>query len=185
MFLIAKETGARLGEIWSFKWHDIYFEKATVSINSPEKNSNPRQLRVSQKFLNMLRTLPQRNEYIFRYNKESSRKSIEIVFYQLRKRAAIRLEDPELQRITFMSLRHFKAFQEYRRTRDILHVRDILGHKSLKNTLIYTHLLEISKMREKKYGFESRLTICTTFLSLEQSFIKILMFLLMAASIIS
>lgn len=57
MFLIAKETGARLGEIWSFKWHDIDFEKATVSINSPEKNSDPRQLRVSQKLLNMLRKL--------------------------------------------------------------------------------------------------------------------------------
>ena len=30
---------------------------------------------------------------------------------------------------------------EYHRTRDILHVMNILGHKSIKNTLVYTHLV--------------------------------------------
>jgi len=31
---------------------------------------------------------------------------------------------------------------EYHQTRDILHVMNILGHKNIKNTLIYTHLIE-------------------------------------------
>ncbi len=30
---------------------------------------------------------------------------------------------------------------EYHRTKDILHVMQMLGHKSLKNTLVYTHLV--------------------------------------------
>jgi len=30
---------------------------------------------------------------------------------------------------------------EYRRTKDILHVKQILGHKSIQSTLIYTHLV--------------------------------------------
>jgi len=30
---------------------------------------------------------------------------------------------------------------EYHRTKDILHVMEILGHKNIKNTLIYTHLV--------------------------------------------
>lgn len=31
---------------------------------------------------------------------------------------------------------------EYQRTRDILHVKHMLGHKRLENTEIYTHLVE-------------------------------------------
>ena len=30
---------------------------------------------------------------------------------------------------------------EYHKTRDILHVREILGHKSINNTLLYTQLV--------------------------------------------
>jgi hypothetical protein len=30
---------------------------------------------------------------------------------------------------------------EYRKTRDILHVKEILGHKSLNNTMLYTQLI--------------------------------------------
>ncbi len=31
---------------------------------------------------------------------------------------------------------------EYHKTRDILHVMRILGHRSINNTLIYTHLVD-------------------------------------------
>lgn len=31
---------------------------------------------------------------------------------------------------------------EYHRTKDILHVMRLLGHKSIKNTLVYTHLVD-------------------------------------------
>ena len=30
---------------------------------------------------------------------------------------------------------------EYHRTKDILHVMQVLGHKNIKNTLVYTHLV--------------------------------------------
>ncbi|MGC9095178.1 MAG: tyrosine-type recombinase/integrase, partial [Candidatus Bathyarchaeia archaeon] len=44
--------------------------------------------------------------------------------------------------ITFKTLRHWKATMEYHRTKDILHVKQILGHKSINNTLIYITLAE-------------------------------------------
>jgi hypothetical protein len=44
-------------------------------------------------------------------------------------------------RISFRTLRHFKATIEYHKTRDIVHVVSILGHRSTKNTLVYTHLV--------------------------------------------
>jgi len=31
---------------------------------------------------------------------------------------------------------------EYAKTKDILHVMQVLGHKNIKNTLIYTHLVK-------------------------------------------
>jgi hypothetical protein len=30
---------------------------------------------------------------------------------------------------------------EYHKTKDILHVMEVLGHKNIKNTLVYTHLI--------------------------------------------
>jgi hypothetical protein len=37
--------------------------------------------------------------------------------------------------------RHYKATMEYHNTKDILHVMQILGHRSINNTLVYTHLI--------------------------------------------
>jgi site-specific recombinase XerC len=34
---------------------------------------------------------------------------------------------------------------EYHRTKDILYVKELLGHKSIKNTLIYTHLVQFEE----------------------------------------
>jgi len=38
-------------------------------------------------------------------------------------------------------LRHFGATIEYYKTKDILHVRERLGHRNINSTLIYTHLV--------------------------------------------
>ncbi len=46
-------------------------------------------------------------------------------------------------RISFHTFRHFKATMEYHKTKDILHVMQILGHKNIKNTLIYTQLVDL------------------------------------------
>ncbi len=38
------------------------------------------------------------------------------------------------------TFRHWKATTEYHKTRDILHVQQLLGHRDLRNTLIYINL---------------------------------------------
>ena len=63
-------------------------------------------------------------------------------FHQQRKRIANKLKNPRLLRITFHTLRHFKGTMEYHRTKDILHMMQVLGHKSIKNTLLYVQLAE-------------------------------------------
>ena len=39
------------------------------------------------------------------------------------------------------TLRHWRATMEYHKTKDILHVKQLLGHKNINNTLIYTQLI--------------------------------------------
>jgi hypothetical protein len=72
------------------------------------------------------------------------------LFAKQRWRIAQKLQNPRIERITFKTLRHFKATMEYHRTKDILHVMQLLGHKSIRNTLVYTHLV----------GFESDEFVC-------------------------
>jgi integrase len=46
-----------------------------------------------------------------------------------------------LLQVTFHTFRHWNAMMEYHKTKDILHVKEILGHKSINNTLLYTQLV--------------------------------------------
>jgi integrase len=57
-----------------------------------------------------------------------------------RKYAARKLQNPRLLQIHFHTLRHWKGTMEYHKTKDILHVKTVLGHKSIINTMIYINL---------------------------------------------
>ena len=134
---LLKETGMRPGEAWNLKWIDLDFANNTVRV-TPEKNSNPRILKISNKLISMINRLPKNSEYVF---KKGLLKHFACSFRRQRKRIAQKLMNPRIDRITFKTLRHFKATMEYYKTKDILHVMQILGHKNIKNTLIYTHLV--------------------------------------------
>jgi integrase len=56
-------------------------------------------------------------------------------------RTAHKFGNPRINRITFHTFRHWKATMEYHKTKDILYVMRLLGHKNIKNTLIYTQLV--------------------------------------------
>lgn len=43
-------------------------------------------------------------------------------------------------RISFHSLRHLEVTLEYSQTRDILHVQQVLGHRTIKSTIQYINL---------------------------------------------
>jgi integrase len=136
------ETGCRLGEMWCVEWSDIDCERNIVSINQPEKGSLARNLRVSSRLVALINQLPRKSKYIFRTKDNSCKERILSYFWQKRKETAQKVNNPNLMRINFKSLRHYKATQEYAKTKDILWIKKILGHKNIKNTLVYTHLLE-------------------------------------------
>ena len=135
---LLKETGMRIGEALKLKWTDIDVERKTLTVNNPEKHGCSRIFKISDKLVSMLNQLPKDNINIFGNLKTNG--AIQN-FNSQKKNAARKLGNPRLLRITFHTLRHWKATMEYHKTKDILHVMKLLGHRNIQNTLIYTQLV--------------------------------------------
>ncbi len=129
----------RIGEACKLKWIDADLQRNIITVNDPEKGSNPRRFKLSNKLTAMINTLPRKNDYIFGKQKP---KNIGIYLRNLRMRLAQKLQNPRLNYIHFHTLRHWKATMEYHKTRNLLHVMQMLGHRDIKNTMIYTHLID-------------------------------------------
>lgn len=61
-------------------------------------------------------------------------------YAKTRKRLAQTPQNPRLLRITFLTLRHWKATTLYHQTKDPYYVQHFLGHKSIKSTEIYINI---------------------------------------------
>lgn len=142
LLLLLKETGIRVGEAHHLKWTDIDHESKTIRV-SPEKGSNPRIAKVSDKLLNMLsviraHNLVQDKDRIFSHDVNTMRD----VFLKQRKNLARKLQNPRLNQIHFHTFRHWKATTLYHKTKDLLYVQRFLGHRSISNTMKYIQLEE-------------------------------------------
>ena len=104
---------------------------------------------MSNKLIQMLNALPKETERVL--SRYKNVRSLRRTFEKQRKKVAFKLGNPRLLRITFHTIRHWKATMEYYRTKDILHVMQVLGHKNIKNTLIYTHLVKNLGQEEDEY----------------------------------
>jgi integrase len=135
--LLLKETAMRRGEAKRLEWINIDSERSTITLNNPEKNSNPRIWKVSAQLIAQLNALTQNNELVFGNSKMDSLKS---AYLHLRRKQAEKLKNPRLLKIGFHTIRHWKATTLYHRTKDPLYVRDFLGHKSMKNTEKYMNI---------------------------------------------
>ncbi len=132
---LLKETGIRIGEACQLTWMDVDFERCTLRVKA-EKNSKPRMFHVSRKLVDMLNSIPRNGEHIFNTNS----RILATTFRNLRARLTERLGNPRLRKITFRTIRHWKATMEYHKTKDVLYVKELLGHKSLDSTLIYINI---------------------------------------------
>jgi integrase len=132
---LIKETGVRIGEACRIRWIDLDLEQKILRVQA-EKNSKPRIFRISDKLISMLNMLPKKNERIF----PNIPQSLENRFRTARKRIALKLNNPRLMEIHFHTIRHWRATMLYHQTKDILHVKEFLGHRSLDSTLTYINI---------------------------------------------
>jgi integrase len=134
---VLKDTAARTSEATKLKWTDVDEKKLTIRINNPVKGSLARIVKVTSATIAMLNQMPKTSEYIFNTNADTVRKC----FTKQRNRIARTLQNPKLKLIHLHTLRHWKATMEYHRTKNIKHVQQMLGHKKIENTDLYTQLL--------------------------------------------
>ena len=134
---LLKETGTRAGEATRLKWTDIDEERRIIILNNPEKGSHPRIWKITTKLMNMLNALPRKSQYIFG---NPNPRAIRSLFCNTRKSLAEKLQNPRLLKISFHTFRHWKATTLYHQTKNLLLVKEFLGHAEIDNTLRYIQI---------------------------------------------
>jgi len=137
---LAKESGFRPIEISRLTPKDFDFVQRIVNLNKPAKHSLPRQFKMSDKLTAMITPLILKTKQDERIWKAKPR-HIQTNFLRIRNKVAKKFGNSHIKKISLKTFRHWKATMEYHKTKDILHVMRILGHKNIQNTLVYTHLV--------------------------------------------
>ena len=140
---ISKDTGLRPIELLNLTLRNIDLTKGAVYPETA-KHGSPRVLKLKNTTLNLL------NKYLASQNIGINDKLFGYWntdkygdnFRKVRNRVAKKLGDESIKSIRLYDLRHFFATMLYQRTRDILFVKQQLGHRNIKNTMIYTQLLQ-------------------------------------------
>jgi len=145
---LSKETGLRPVELCNLKVRDIDLEQKTV-YPTTAKHGSARALKIGTSLQEMLRTHIDEHKLnptdkLFKGDSSNYGKH-----YRLhRNKLAERLHKPELKAIRLYDFRHYFATRLYSKTRDILLVKQQMGHKKIETTLIYTQLLNTNEEEE-------------------------------------
>ena len=136
---LLKETAMRSGEANKIEWSNIDLQRRTITLNKPEKNGNPRIFNSSHKLIDMLNALPRKDIRVFGISHHWYKST----FYKSRKRIVRKLQNPRIAKIHLHTLRHWKATMLYHQTKDIIYVKEFLGHKRIEDTMLYIQVAEV------------------------------------------
>ena len=132
------ETGARKNEADLLEWTDLDPERNNVTLKASKK-CNSRIVSITKDLIDLIFSLPKTEKKltVFNYKAHNTRSS---AFHNRMVRLSKIHNNPRLLKIHLHTFRHCKALREYHKTRDILHVMGILGHKKIDTTYIYLRL---------------------------------------------
>ena len=147
IYSIIKECGLRPVEVSGLTLNDVDLEKGVLSVNTA-KHGAPRALKLREKTQAMLKTYVSKHAFGLNEKLFPSAGLICNTYGRLRTSLAKKLNDVELHKIRLYDLRHFYATMLYHKTKDILLVKQKLGHRNINNTLIYTHLISFDEKEE-------------------------------------
>ena len=142
---ISMETGLRPIELCNLKVKDIDLQQRTV-YPTTAKYGAQRTLRISHNLAERI------EEYITRNKLQPDSKlfwgtasDYGKYYRMLRNRLSEKLKEPSMKTIRLYAFRHYFATNLYDKTKDILLVKQQMGHKKLDTTLIYTQLLNLNE----------------------------------------
>jgi len=145
---LSRDLGTRPIELTWLKIRDIDLKKGIVNITSA-KHCNGRALKMKKQTLEMLKVYIVRKELNQNDNLFPTKsENVSTAFRRLRNALAKKLQDPTLQQIRLYDFRHYFASMLYYKTKDILYVKQQLGHKDLRQTLRYTQLVAFNQEDE-------------------------------------
>lgn len=141
IFSILRDTGLRPVELYRLTLRNIDLENGVIYPESA-KGGRARALSLKKSTLAMLKDYVTKSNYGLSDTLFPTTDAISHVFMRVRNRLAQRLHQPELKKFRLYDLRHHFATMLYHRTRDILLVKEKLGHRRIETTLVYTHLVD-------------------------------------------
>jgi len=142
---VSKETGLRPIEVCNLKVKDLDPDKSLI-YPTTAKHGASRVMKISRSLLATLQAHIEKNnldleDKLFKGDAQNYGK----YYRQMRNNLAEKLQDPTLKTIRLYDFRHYFASMLYSRTRDILFVKQQMGHKKIETTLIYTQLLHLDE----------------------------------------
>jgi integrase len=144
IYSIIRDTGLRPVEVSNLTPDDIDLEKGSINIETA-KHGKPRIVRVKNQTLAMLKEYLQGHSFELDAKIFPSSNVISNTYCRLRTSIAKKLKNPQIRKIRLYDLRHFFATYLYHRTKDILLTKEMLGHRNIQNTLVYTHLVDFGE----------------------------------------
>jgi integrase len=123
-----------------------------ITINKPVKGHHPRQIQVSNSLISKINALPRNSEKVF----STTYGNLATCLFKLRRKVARNLDNPRIMKISFVTFRHWGATMLYHQTRNILLVKNLLGHKKIENTMKYTQLIQF---KDDEYEVTSATTV--------------------------
>jgi integrase len=145
-----KETFADPGEILRLEWIDL--KENVLSVNHPVKGHLTGKYEITPKLIAMLSALPRKDKRVFPMTYACAVDALK----KLRKRTALKFQNPNLLSITFKSYRHWGGSMLAHYTNgNVLIIKRMLRHKNIQNTMKYIHTIEF-----KEEDFEE--TVATT-----------------------
>ncbi len=141
IFSVLRDTGLRPIELHKLTLKNIDLDNGVIYPETA-KSGNARALKLKKSTLAMLKEYVAEHDFNLNDRMFPSTTVMTHVFMRVRNHLAKRLHEPELKKYRLYDLRHYFATMLYHRTKDILYVKEQLGHRRLENTLIYTHLID-------------------------------------------
>jgi integrase len=138
-----RDIGIRPVELGMLKVKDIDLETGEV-YPITAKHGAERVLRVKSSTLAMIKKYITENSLGPTDSIWNARR-VEENWSRLKVRVARKLGEPQLAQIRLYDLRHFAGSMTYYKTKDIIFTMRFLGHKNIKNTLRYVHLINFDK----------------------------------------